>query len=203
MSLIELTIPKFTITNKGLKITIEATGPEEKVWRISLGCRKSGGNPRDTIGILLRELGGGEFVRWEAHRCIQWQGDNQGHDVTFYIKKLFDDAVIRPLQSRSFQFHAKGSIRFENAMPKGNWDPHTASFNTEDLEVFEGFVFCHYNRILSDIGETDPFVVACGFGPGNNGMWACIASAMDLNSIFSKLPKLGTHTRWQSSVSML
>ncbi|KAH0422258.1 HET domain-containing protein [Colletotrichum camelliae] len=137
--------PEFTITNKGLKITIEATETEENIWRVSLGCRTSGGSRQDTIGILLKELGGGEFVRWNADRWAQWQGDYQGHETTFYVKKFVDEITAEPVYKRSIQFQARGNIRFENATPKGYWSPKTAMFVTDGLDFFEGFVFCHFD----------------------------------------------------------
>ncbi|KAF4925729.1 hypothetical protein CGCVW01_v003434 [Colletotrichum viniferum] len=128
--------PEFTITNKGLKITIGAAVTREHIWRISLGCAADS-HPRHTISILLREVGGGVFVKWSANSRIQWPGDNQGHDMTFYIKKSIDwyersmvTSQFSSMFHRSFQFHAKGEVNFGKAMPALNWIKEQNSFIT-------------------------------------------------------------------------
>ncbi|KAF4807356.1 Vegetative incompatibility protein HET-E-1 [Colletotrichum siamense] len=119
--------PEFTITNKGLKITIGSTVTEGNAWRISLGCAAES-RPQDTIGILLRNMGGGVF----------WRGDHQGHDMTFYIKKSIDwdtqatiASQLKSMFHRSFQFHAEGKVKFEKAMPALSWNKEQNSFITE------------------------------------------------------------------------
>lgn len=157
-----------------------------------MGCRKSESSHQDTIGILLKELGGGEFVRWNPHRLIQWQGDYQGHETTFYVKKFVDGVRIGSVSHRLFRFHIEGDVKFENATPRGYWNPQTAMFVTEGLDIFEGFVFCQHRAdraYASMVGE--PFVIACGFGPSSNGMWTCMGSVGGQNAPLFEAAKAG------------
>ncbi|KAF0320846.1 HET domain-containing protein [Colletotrichum asianum] len=179
--------PEFTITNKGLKIIIGSTVTEGNAWRISLGCAAES-RPQDTIGMLLRNMGGGVFVRWNANSRIQWRGDHQGHDVTFYVKKSIDwdtQAIIasqlKSLFHRSFHFHAKEAVKFEKAMPALGWIKEQNSFITEGQESFEEFVFCTDKR-MAPYGSihTVSFVVACGFGPDVKA-WVCVGSTRGVN----------------------
>lgn len=175
---------------------------EENVWRISLGCRaaeSSNSHSQDTIGILLKGIGGGVFVRWDANSLIPWRGDNQGHEKTFYIKTTISPTEQKTINSQlqylyrcSFQFHAKGGkVTFDKAMPALNWIKEQNTFITEGQESFEGFIICNvdmgvpYGKAL-----VLPFVVACGYSPGVK-KWVCIGSTKGANDDLYKAAEDG------------
>ncbi|KAF3805634.1 Vegetative incompatibility protein HET-E-1 [Colletotrichum gloeosporioides] len=145
--------PEFTVTNKGVKIAIEATLSAGNIWRISLGCRKASSKPRQNMCILLRELGGGVFVRWHANVCIHEPGNDQGLETTFYVMKSVnvdtEATITSQLDSafrRSFKFLDKKNIlKFRKAKPIRNWSPRGAMFVTEGLDTFVGVVSCTFS----------------------------------------------------------
>ncbi|KAF6832368.1 HET domain-containing protein [Colletotrichum plurivorum] len=182
---------RFSLTNKGLKISMEAVTPTnvdfpgsserlqlEKLQLLPLGCRWSGNASGPELGILLHDGGDGTWLRARATQLFEIRRDTQRTIASFFIQKYRD----RNLENKrsmiaehpdEFRFRLAGSeIELVRALPAERWSLQENRFLTKGLDVFTGFTEV---RDCRQRGGGGSLVVACGFGPLDE-YWHCRAS---------------------------
>ncbi|GAP91820.1 putative HET domain-containing protein [Rosellinia necatrix] len=196
--------PDFSITNKGLQVSIAlpvVSGLRNPI--MSLHCHRQD-RYQESLGIHLGSIGGNLYGRALANEIpIETEGErllgtsiflsiqphsNNNADLTLHRTNISSLTLLRGhhFQFR-FNYHPEMTkcIRILSVYPERRWD-EAFGFRAKDTPSFIGMVT--YQALWQD--RTANFVLACGFGPGYEP-WACInregsdlwAAAMHHNSI--------------------
>ena len=176
------------MTNKGLRIITEIVVGEDITHYLMLGCNRDGGTPGKSLGIPLKDHGGGVFLRSQPDRLVILGDEMKTQMTTMYIKKHIEMMAELPVYAetqqlfrKAYQFHTNGSRRvtIERAVPASMWNRQRKMFITEGLDSFDGFVEF---RLPDSATGHESFIVACGFASPNRE-WICMASSNDENRL--------------------
>lgn len=176
------------MTNKGLRIVTEIVVDEDITHYLMLGCTWEGGAPGKSIGIPLKDHGGGVFLRSHPDRLVLLGDEMQTKKATLYIKKHIQTQEKPPVYAetqrffrKAYQFHTTGprKMTIERAVPGSLWSKQRNMFITEGLDSFDGFVEF---RLPDTATGHQSFIVACGFA-SSGSEWICMASSNDENRL--------------------
>lgn len=166
------------MTNKGLRLesrlfTYNKFGEDTDF--LSLGIPRTAETKSEPLGILLRKLNGGIFVRMRPDELYlrQYEFDSRPLDkrILFIAKRFTVDLTeeIVRIPGRDFRFsfdteEPKLVLRIiSQGASRDHWDPDTYRFVSRRLKEFEGSV-----EVETVTGKK--FILICGFDT-HNGTW--------------------------------
>ncbi|KAH8167310.1 hypothetical protein CIB48_g932 [Xylaria polymorpha] len=169
--------PDFSITNKGIQITVALPAISGLEGRImSLHCHHQN-KPQECLGIYLGVLGKHVYGRTSAHMIpIEAEGERLCETSIFLnIRPESNIASSALVLSYDFNFKLKvhadlsnANIRHLSTYPEKRWEERFG-FRAQDTLSFIGITM--YQASWQD--KIARFVVACGFDPDYEP-WACI-----------------------------
>jgi hypothetical protein len=167
--------PDFTVTNKGLRMTVALSVPMAMDNPIlNLHCHRRD-KPDEPLGIYLGRIGGGVYGRARPNVVpVETAGARSDETSIFLsqkprVRKVENMALVHG-HNFHFRSDATSSSLFEliSSHPEKRWDKQF--FRAKDAYTFVGI---NTYRVCWP-GESIMFVVACGFGH-NIQPWVCIS----------------------------
>jgi hypothetical protein len=161
--------PDFSVTNKGLRITVAlpvTCGIEKPI--MSLYCHRQD-RPHESLGIYLGILGGEVYSRALPHVIpIEVEGKRSREASIFLSMDLERRNVTNSALVRGHHFSFRytyppemiGAVRLLSSHPAKRWD-ESFGFRAKDTPTFVGITT--YKAFWQ--GKASNFVIVCGFGP--------------------------------------